>query len=188
MRHFIQLAIVALLLCPISSIGQSFKIQKTGSSIIISGTSSLHDWDIEAEDYSGTIEFSDLAAGQISNLNMSVVSESLKSGKSGMDSNTYKALNTKKYKNVTFKFSKVNKLEKVDDSTFKLNVSGTLTIVGASKNVNFEMLLTKLPSGVNLTGSESIKMTDFGIDPPKALMGTIKTGDKVTIKFNTTFK
>jgi hypothetical protein len=27
-------------------------------------------------------------------------------------------------------------------------------------------------------------MTDFKIDPPTALMGTMKTGDEITISFN----
>ena len=31
-------------------------------------------------------------------------------------------------------------------------------------------------------------MTDYKIDPPKALLGTIKTGDDVLIKFNTILK
>ncbi len=30
-------------------------------------------------------------------------------------------------------------------------------------------------------------MTDFDVKPPTALMGTIKTGDEITIVLNTTF-
>jgi hypothetical protein len=30
-------------------------------------------------------------------------------------------------------------------------------------------------------------MTDFGIDPPKALLGTIKTGDEIEVKFKSIF-
>jgi len=31
-------------------------------------------------------------------------------------------------------------------------------------------------------------MTEFGIEPPKAMMGTIKSGDDIVVKFNTYLK
>jgi len=34
-----------------------------------------------------------------------------------------------------------------------------------------------------VTGSYKFKMSSFGIDPPRAMLGTIRTGDEVTIKF-----
>ena len=33
-----------------------------------------------------------------------------------------------------------------------------------------------------------MKMTDYGIEPPKALLGTIKTGDDIKIIFKTVFQ
>jgi hypothetical protein len=36
-------------------------------------------------------------------------------------------------------------------------------------------------------GSQTIKMTDYGITPPTALFGTLKTGDEITITFKTNF-
>ena len=45
-----------------------------------------------------------------------------------------------------------------------------------------------LDNKVVLKGEKTFKMTEFKIDPPKALLGTITTGDEITIKFNTIFK
>ena len=45
--------------------------------------------------------------------------------------------------------------------------------------------MTLAGNKVTLTGATKLKMTDYKIDPPKALMGTITTGDEITIKFNT---
>jgi polyisoprenoid-binding protein YceI len=41
-----------------------------------------------------------------------------------------------------------------------------------------------LPNGtVNATGMVPIKMTDFGIKPPTAMFGTLRTGDEVKVNF-----
>ena len=37
-------------------------------------------------------------------------------------------------------------------------------------------------------GSLPVKMTAYEITPPKAMMGTIKTGDDIVISFEVTFK
>ena len=41
---------------------------------------------------------------------------------------------------------------------------------------------------IHIVGEKSIKMTDFNVEPPTALFGSITTGDEITIKFKTKFK
>jgi polyisoprenoid-binding protein YceI len=41
---------------------------------------------------------------------------------------------------------------------------------------------------ITFNGSKKIKMTDFGISPPTALMGTMTTGDEVEVIFQVTLK
>jgi hypothetical protein len=44
-----------------------------------------------------------------------------------------------------------------------------------------------LPNGeLQLTVSKKLKMTDFKMEPPTAMMGTIKVGDEVTVIFDVT--
>jgi hypothetical protein len=40
--------------------------------------------------------------------------------------------------------------------------------------------------GLRATGVSTFKMTDFGVKPVTALLGTIRTGDAVTVKFDIT--
>jgi hypothetical protein len=40
---------------------------------------------------------------------------------------------------------------------------------------------------VALEGEKTFNMTDYAIEPPKALFGTITTGDEITIKFKSIF-
>jgi hypothetical protein len=39
---------------------------------------------------------------------------------------------------------------------------------------------------IRTTGRLALKMTDFGVDPPTALLGTLRTGDEVTVYFDVT--
>ena len=152
------------------------------------GTSSLHDWHIVAEKQSGKIAFNDLEACDISKCSIEVVAESLKSGKSSMDKNTYKALKTDDFKTITFVMAEVKGVESKGNGKFTVKSLGDLTITGVKRRINLDFNVDVISGKISLSGEKKIKMTDFNIDPPKALFGTITTGDDLTIKFSTTFK
>lgn len=163
---------------------QTYNLNNQASKLTVSGTSSLHDWDIDAEQQKGQLVLNSSDDLKIEKLNFEVVAESLKSGKGGMDKNTYKALDTKKHKSITFQLLNVKEMKSSGNDNYKIEVIGNLTIAGVTKktNINFDMGVTS--TKVTLNGKKAFKMTDFGIDPPKALLGTITTGDEITITFN----
>ena len=68
-------------------------------------------------------------------------------------------------------------------SKFTVKAEGNLTISGVKKSVLLEFSLSIVGSKITLIGEKKIKMADFKIDPPTALLGTITTGDDITIKF-----
>lgn len=164
---------------------QTYNLNNQASKLTVSGTSSLHDWDIDAEQQKGQLVLNNSGDLKIEKLTFEVVSESLKSGKSGMDKNTYKALDTKKHKSITFQLLSVKDMKSSGNDNYKIEVIGNLTIAGVTKktNINFDMGVSS--NKVSLNGKKAFKMTDFGIDPPKALLGTITTGDEITITFTT---
>jgi hypothetical protein len=58
---------------------------------------------------------------------------------------------------------------------------------GATNKITLSISGKTLPGGdLQFTGSHSLKMTDYKMKPPTAMMGTIKVGDEVTVKFNLT--
>ena len=71
---------------------------------------------------------------------------------------------------------------------FDTKIMGELTICGFKKLIPIDIKVLNTTKGVNVSGTYDMKMTDFKIDPPTALMGTIKTGDEISIHFNTNFK
>ncbi|WP_027127052.1 YceI family protein [Gelidibacter mesophilus] len=164
---------------------QTYTLNNQASKLTVSGTSSLHDWDIDAEQQKGQIGLDVTTDLKIEKLTFEVTAESLKSGKGSMDKNTYKALKTNKHKSITFQLTEVNTITTSGTNTYKVEVTGNLSIAGATKKQKMNFDLSTSSDKVTLKGEKAFKMTDFGIDPPKALLGTITTGDEVTIKFNT---
>lgn len=170
------------------SVAQQFNLNNQESKLNVLGTSSLHDWEITAECQNGKIIFSDINTCSIEKCDISVKSESLKSGKKGMDKNTYKALKTDDFKTINFQLIKLVDVVKKADGKFTVKTTGDLTVTGIKKRIflNFD-IDTSLAESIILTGEKTIKMTDFNIDPPKALFGTITTGNEITIKFKSIF-
>lgn len=153
--------------------------------LTLSGTSSLHDWEMTSQVATGKVmaqtEGSKLA--EIKSLLVEMPAESIKSGKKAMDKNAYKALKTDQFKTVKFELKSATKNA---DGTWNLN--GVFTIAGTAKQVTVKAKETNVAGLFGLDGSYSFKLTDYKITPPTALMGTVKTGDEVKINFNVKFK
>lgn len=150
----------------------------------VSGTSSLHDWEMTSNKATGELKAT-LDNGKITDiaaLSVTMQAESIKSGKSGMDKKAYEALKTNKFQTVTFNLKSATKSG--DYWVF----NGALSLAGTSKNVSFKATVGENDGKHTISGKHSFKLTDFGIEPPKALMGTIKTGDEVTVSVKLNFK
>ena len=167
---------------------QKLTLDNETSFLQVLGTSSLHDWHVQAEKQSGSLVLSDADKLAISSLTFSVESESLKSGKSAMDKKTFEALNTKKYKSIEFILTEVLSTNKKTEKRYDISASGNLVINGVKKPITLKFSIEKNDKVYIIEGSHKLLMTTFGIAPPKALLGTIKTGDEIEVKFKSIFK
>jgi len=150
----------------------------------VMGGSTLHDWDMTSNAAKGEGQF--LMDGNqfkgIQSLQVSMEAESLKSGTRGLDSNAYKAIDTKKNKEVKFT------LKELAGSGSDYQAKGDFTIAGVTKAASFPVKMIQNGNKLTFEGSFDTKLTDFSIDPPTALLGTVKTRDEITITFKTTFQ
>ena len=167
---------------------QTYTLDNKTSFLQVNGTSSLHDWHVDAEKQSGFIDFNNVDEVAINTIKFSVESESLKSGKSGMDRNTYKALKTKSFKNIEFNLTTVESVAKVTECVYNIKGKGKLIICGVTKIIPLDFKLMIKDKIMSISGENTILMTDYGIKPPTALLGTIKTGDEIVITYKTIFK
>lgn len=168
---------------------QDQRVVLAESKLTVFGTSNLHDWDIEAKAMSGkaSFVFESNVLTDIKNLDFAVETEQLLSGKSGMDSNTFKALNSKKYKTINYKLTNVTKVSKVNANTYVVETQGDLTISGVTKSITQNFTVVVSGKKLILSGKTKINMTQYKVVPPTALFGTIKTGPEVTVDFKVTY-
>jgi len=158
-----------------------------GVKLIIEGTSNIHDWDMKSDKGYCSSLFDITKEGAlngVSFINFTVPAESLKSEHSGMDKNTYKALNTAKYSNISFTASSVT-VKPVGTVGYILTAKGRLTISGVTKDVVLTANGTmNADKSISYTGAYKIKMTDYNVEPPSLMLGAIKTGEFVNVKFD----
>ena len=62
---------------------------------------------------------------------------------------------------------------------------GVLQIAGVEREVALDVTTERKDSTLNVQGRVQLLMTDFGIKPPTAMLGMLKTDPKVTVTFET---
>lgn len=156
--------------------------KQTGA-ITIAGTSTMHDWTMTSKEVTYQADFELNADGTPTKLNtvsVTLPAESLKSGKGAMDNNAYKSLKTDKHKQITFQLTSSKLNGKV------ITCSGNLTIAGTTKPVDIDVTYEAKNGSLVCKGSRKIKMTDFNVEPPSFMFGSVKTGDEITVTFDVT--
>jgi hypothetical protein len=160
---------------------------KNGLNMVVSGTSTLHNWDMKSSQgsFDATVSFN--TAGvvtSISGLSFTTPATALKSEKDAMDKNAYKALKTDKNPNISFSAATAT-VTAANATDFTVKAVGKLNIAGAA--LDAEIVATgkiNADKSIAITGSKIISMKEFGMTPPSFMMGTIKTGNEVTLKFD----
>jgi polyisoprenoid-binding protein YceI len=165
------------------------------SKLWIDGTSNLHGWSCKAEKFEATIALDPTAGAQLAaalpkalkRVEVKVPVKSLKCGHGGMDDNLYKALNADQTPEVTYILGTFEAAPGETKDAFTLETQGTLTISGKQNKIAMDVVATRLADGtLKATGMVPIKMTDYGIKPPTAIFGRLKTGDEVKVNFELT--
>lgn len=149
----------------------------------IAGTSTLHDWVSEATTVKATAKMTVNSATDISidELEVRVPVEDIVSPKGRiMDNKTYKALKSDDHPEIIYR------LTSMKQNGNQITASGKLTIAGHTNTVSMTVTAKASGNAVTFSGEKDLKMTDFKMDPPTALMGTIKTGDDITVAFSVT--
>jgi polyisoprenoid-binding protein YceI len=162
------------------------------STLQVFGSSTMHAWELTSVESKVTVHRADGAtgndwialakAGQVSGVDVVVPVATLHSEKAGIDKNMLKTMNAKEHPEVTVHLEKFTPAGAAGD-TLKLTAEGTLTIAGSTKPVVLNGRMVAGNGGVWLSGDYNLKMSTFGIKPPTMMMGAIKVGDPVTIKY-----
>ena len=157
--------------------------------ITIAGTSNIHDYTATTADARVTrVQVSPSVIGPafwdevqkpgaLEAFDLTIAAATLKSSKEGLDKNMYKALKTKEHPQLTFS------LKRMEGEPGALRAIGMLQIAGVEKEVAFDLKAAANASTITVIGEVPLLMTDYGITPPKAMLGMLKTDPKITVTF-----
>lgn len=189
-RYMTSLALTALLTIAGSASAQSVRLAvNADSKLWIEGGSNLHGWSCKASSIDATIDVDEAFLKSTSptllkKVQVKVPVRNLKCGHGGMDNNLYKALKADDAPDISYILGSFDVVPAAGDA-FTVKSVGTLKIAGTEKTVNMDVSATKLADGsIRADGELPLLMTDFGVKPPTAMLGTLRTDNKVTVKFS----
>lgn len=158
--------------------------------ITIAGTSNVHDYTATTAEAKVTrVALGAVVPGEtfweevqkpggLQSFDVTIPAATLKSSKDGLDKNMYKALNVKDHPQITFS------LKKMEGAPGALKALGVLTIAGVEREVTLPLKTQRKGANLSVTGELDLLMTDYGIAPPKAMMGMVKSSPKIKVTFD----
>ena len=178
---------VAMYLAGGATAGAQGPLAIDSARITISGTSNIHAYTattttvrVTRAQVNGALADA-LKPGSVEAFEIAIPAATLTSPREGLDKNMHKALQVKEYPDITFRLLRLEPRGGAPG----FRAGGLLKIAGVEKEVAFDVTADCNDSTIRVQGQLLLLMTDFGIKPPVAMLGMLKTDPKVTIAFET---
>jgi polyisoprenoid-binding protein YceI len=173
----------------------SYTIEPTPNEMYVEGGSTLHDWSCPIKGLSGSLEANAAQAAdappisEVSKSRVQVPVDSIQCDKDTMNEKLREALQMNAYPKVYFSLddAQVSPLPDSGASWFSVDATGELILAGERRQIELPVQGQHLDNGnIRLTGSHTIRLSDYDIERPSAMLGTIKTSKDVTVHFDVT--
>jgi polyisoprenoid-binding protein YceI len=164
---------------------QTLKINSKLSAMTIAGTTNVHDFESKVSQITGELVVS---GKQIQSLDVNIPVHGIKSKEQLMDTKTYETFNATKNPNITFHLTEATGLS-INEKDIQVAVTGNLTMNGTTRKISFKVIGKNTKSGVyDFKATVLLKMTDYKMNAPTAMMGMMKVGDGITLKMDITLE
>lgn len=156
------------------------------STMTIDGETNVnHDFTTKVTQLSGKMT---VVNNRLQSLTVEIPVRSIISGEKLMDKKTHETFDPSKNPTINFTMMELNSL-RVEDDHLAVTVTGNLYMGGETKKVTLKATGKEVSPGVyTFQGTQPIKMSDFGMKAPTAMLGTMKTKDQVTVNYEVTFE
>ena len=104
-----------------------------------------------------------------------------------MRNKTLEAIKAEKFPEITFRLVSIDKLTS-QGGIFSGTASGDISLAGVTKRITISFTGSNANTRITLKGSKTVSLKEYNIKSPTAMLGTLKTGDLVTISFNLQFQ
>ena len=119
--------------------------------------------------------------GALEAFEVAIPAAQLSSPKEGLDKNMHKALKVQEHPEITFRLTAVEP----GAGPAALKARGVLRIAGVEREVVLNLQTERRDAALTVKGKLDLLMTDYGIKPPTAMLGMLKTDPKVTVTIET---
>lgn len=159
------------------------------SSIVIKGSSNVHDWEEKVEKFKVNLllKIREKEIEHIEKVQVVCESSSIRSANNIMTNKTHEALKVEKYPQIEFQLVTVDKLSS-NNGSFSGTLVGDVTLAGVTKRISIAFNGIHSGSKITIKGSKDLNMMDFKIKPPTAMLGTLKTDEAITVSFHLNFQ
>lgn len=185
---------IALTLCAAGGAlaGAQAPLAIDSARITISGTSNIHAYTattttvrVRKGQLAAAIDGADIWAaalkpGGVEMFEVTIPAATLTSPRQGLDANMHKALLVTEHPDIVFRLLRFEA-----QPGGGLKGIGNLKIAGVVREIALDVTTERKNAALSVRGQVTLLMTDFGIKPPVALMGMLKTDPKVTVTVET---
>ena len=150
----------------------------------IEGTSTVGGYTCAAEGVSG---YGILGDGRELAAEVVVPVRAFDCGSGPQNGDFYRALRADAHPVIRFELERAETLdpETRPGAPVRVRTTGTLRIAGVARTVTLVATGRRLADGrVALQGSQNLRMTDFGIEPPSHALGLIRASDAIVARFD----
>jgi len=165
------------------------------SRLWIAGTSTVRSFQCQAGSFDAKVESAGSGAvaavlggdKAVSSVVVTVPVEKLDCKNSTMNEHMRKALKADKNPTVVFKVGSYDLAKSTDGVAVTL--TGTLTLGGVEKPITVDAQAKAGDNGTLLvSGTREVRMTEFGLQPPKLMLGTLKVDERIKVGFDVILK
>ncbi len=170
------------------SVAQRHVDVSPGSSMWIEGRSNVNSFRCTTEAIEGHGMIANTGTGGVRAASVVLTAgiDTFDCGKQGMNRDMQKALKAEEFPEIRFELDSAS-----IDPDFASSVShqivarGRLTLAGRERPVDMTVTAEPLPNkGFRVTGSLPLLMTDYGVKPPRKVLGLIRVRDAIVVHFD----
>lgn len=163
--------------------------------VIIDGTSNVRDWDAKVTDINAQFVLNGFEGNDLDNLSpehfksltLSMDANSIESDGRRLTNNIHSYLKADDFPMISFELNEIININS-NGNNVNIEAEGVVTAAGVSHTVSMDVTAERGNNGsIIFSGNQPLKMTDFNIDPPTAMLGAIKAVDDITIIYRVRF-
>ncbi len=160
----------------------------------IDGDANVTEWDSDVNTINATFiisefDFSDLESlspEHIKTMELTIPVEDIESDSGRLTRNLQGYLKRDEHPEITFNLNNIESIS-VNGDTAEIIANGVINAAGVDHETTMNVTAQINDGKITFTGAQDLLMTDFDIDPPRAVMGTIRARDEITIVYSLTF-